>query len=217
MPDRNWQAGGKSLIPAQAVVCLIAAVVAFAVAWGLSDRFAPVSYLGSGDPNMVWEVLIGSVVVCSFLAAVALWIHTALRKMKRAQSRRNAFISSALNNLIQGVVMTDPEQRVVFCNDRYLEIYGLARSDLSRDMTGPELLELRRKRGVLDVSVEDFQKHADSPEGLVTELPGGRSVLVKRFRLPNGGTVATHEDCSKERMLSRQLASTKQFLESVLD
>lgn len=217
MADRNWQAGGKSLIPAQAVVCLIAAVVAFAAAWGLSDRFAPVSYLGSADANMVWEVLIGSVVVCSFLAAIALWIHTALRKMKRAQSRRNAFISSALNNLIQGVVMTDPEQRVVFCNDRYLEIYGLARSDLSRDMTGPELLELRRKRGVLDVSVGDFQKHADSPEGLVTELPGGRSVLVKRFRLPNGGTVATHEDCSKERMLSRQLASTKQFLESVLD
>jgi diguanylate cyclase (GGDEF)-like protein/PAS domain S-box-containing protein len=217
MADRNWQAGGESLIPAQAVVCLIATVVPLAATWGLSDRFAPVSYVDSADPNMVWEVLIGSVAVCSFLAAVALWIHTALRKMQRAQSRRNAFVSSALNNLIQGVVMTDPEHRVVFCNDRYLEIYGLARSDLSRNMTGPELLELRRKRGVLDVSVEDFQKHADSPEGLVTELPNGRSVLVKRFRLPNGGTVATHEDCSKQRMLSRQLASTKQFLESVLD
>jgi diguanylate cyclase (GGDEF)-like protein/PAS domain S-box-containing protein len=217
MADRNWQAGGKSLIPAQAVACLIATVVPLAAAWGQSDRFAPASYAGSADPNMVWEVLIGSVVVCSFLAAVALWIHTALRKMQRAQSRRNAFVSSALNNLIQGVVMTDPEHRVVFCNDRYLQIYGLARSDLSRNMTGPELLELRRKRGVLDVSVDDFQKHADSPEGLVTELPNGRSVLVKRFRLPNGGTVATHEDCSEQRMLSRQLASTKQFLESVLD
>jgi hypothetical protein len=29
--------------------------------------------------------------------------------------------------------------------------------------------------------------------------------------------VATHEDCSEQRKLSRQLASTKQFLESVLD
>jgi len=26
--------------------------------------------------------------------------------------------------------MTDPQQRIVFCNDRYLEIYGLARSDV---------------------------------------------------------------------------------------
>ncbi len=55
------------------------------------------------------------------------------------------------------------------------------------------------------------------PEGLITELPNGRSVLVKHFLLPNGGSVATHEDCSEQRKLSRQLASTKQFLESVLD
>ena len=217
MADRDWQAGGKSLIPAQAVVGLIATVVPLTAAWALSDRFAPTSYVGSADPRLVWEVLIGAVVVCSFLAAVALWIHSALRKVKRAQLRRNAFVSSALNNLNQGVVMTAPGRRIVFCNDRYLEMYGLARSDISRNMTGPELLELRRKRGVLDVSVEDFQKFADSPEGLVTELPNGRSVLVRRFMLPNGGTVATHEDCSEQRMLSRQLASTKQFLESVLD
>ena len=56
-----------------------------------------------------------------------------------------------------------------------------------------------------------------APEGLITELPGGRSVLVKYFALPNGGSVATHEDCSEQRKLSRQLASTKQFLELVLD
>ena len=59
--------------------------------------------------------------------------------------------------------MTDPQKRIVFCNDRYLEIYGLARSDISDNMTGPELLELRRQRGVLDVSVEDFYGQAGTP------------------------------------------------------
>jgi diguanylate cyclase (GGDEF)-like protein/PAS domain S-box-containing protein len=217
MADKNWQAGGKILIPALAVACLVAIVVPFGVAWGVSKNFAPPSYIGSADPNMVWELLIGGVAVCSFLGAIALWILSALRKVKRSQLRRNAFVSSALNNLNQGVVMTDAQQRIVFCNDRYLEIYGLARSDIPRNITGPELLAMRRERGVLDVSVEDFYKHADTPEGLITELPGGGSVLVKYFRLPNGGSVATHEDCSEQRKLSRQLASTKQFLESVLD
>ncbi len=84
-------------------------------------------------------------------------------------------------------------------------------------MTGPDLLALRRERGVLDVSTEDFYANARSSEGLITELPDGRSVLVRYFALPNGGSVATHEDCSEQRELSRQLASTKQFLESVLD
>jgi diguanylate cyclase (GGDEF)-like protein/PAS domain S-box-containing protein len=217
MAGKNWQAGGKILISAQALLCLLAIATPSGAAWGVSEDFAPTSYVGSADPNMVWEVLIGGIVVCSFLAAIALWILAAVRKVKLSQLRRNAFVSSALNNLNQGVVMTDPRKRIVFCNNRYLEIYGLLRSDISLNMTGPELLAMRRARGVLDISVEDFYAHAGAPEGLITELPDGRSVAVKYFALPNGGSVATHEDCSEQRKLSRQLASTKQFLESVLD
>jgi diguanylate cyclase (GGDEF)-like protein/PAS domain S-box-containing protein len=216
MADKNWQADGKVLIPAQAVVCLLGAVAPFGAARAASD-FPPAGYAGSADPSMIWELLIGGIVVSSFLAAIALWVLSALRKVKHSHLRRNAFVSSALNNLSHGVVMTDGRDRIVFCNDRYLEIYGLTRADISSDMTGPELLELRRKRGVLDTSVENFYANVGASEGLVTELPGGRSVLVKYFRLPNGGSVATHEDCSEQRQLSRQLASTKQFLESVLD
>ena len=59
--------------------------------------------------------------------------------------------------------MTDAQQRIIFCNDRYLEIYGLSRADVPRNLTGPELLELRRKRGVLDVSVEEFYRQAATP------------------------------------------------------
>ena len=217
MADKNWRAGGKALIPAQAIACVIATIAPSGAVWGGSTDFAPTSYLGSADPNMVWELLIAGVVVFAFLVAVALWVHSALRKVRRLQLRRNAFVSSALNQLSHGVVMTDAQNRIVFCNDRYLEIYGLARSDISGNMTGPELLEMRRKRGVLDVSVEDFYARAGTPEGLITELHGGRSVLVKYFALPNGGSVATHEDYSEQRKLSRELASTKQFLESVLD
>jgi len=217
MAGKNWQAGGKDMIPSRAVVCLLATAMPCGAAWAVSDNFAPASYVGSADPNMIWEMLIGGIVVSSFLGAIGLWILSAVRKVRRSQLRRNAFVSSALNNLSQGVVMTDAQKRIVFCNDRYLEIYGLARSDVPRNMTGPELLELRRKRGVLDVSVEDFYQNAGTPGGLVTELPNGQSILVKFFALPNGGSVATHEDCSEQRKLSRQLASTKQFLEQVLD
>ena len=217
MADKNSWAGGKIVVTAQALACVIATVAPFGAAWGISNGFAPASNEGSADPNMVWEMLIGGVAVSSFLAAVALWVHSALRKVKRLQLRRNAFVSSALNQLSHGVVMTDAQNRIVFCNDRYLEIYGLARSDISRNMTAPELLEMRRERGVLDLSVEEFYAQAGNPEGLITELPGGRSVLVKYFALPNGGSVATHEDYSEQRKLSRELASTKQFLESVLD
>jgi diguanylate cyclase (GGDEF)-like protein/PAS domain S-box-containing protein len=216
MADKNWQAGSKDSIPATAVVCLVAIALSSARATAASD-VAPTSYVGSLDPLLIWELLIGGIVAASFLTAIALWVLSSLKRAKRSQLRRNAFISSALNHLNQGVVMTDPKGRVVFCNDRYLEIYGLARADVPNGMGGADLLEMRRRRGVLDVSVEDFYTRAATPEGLVTELPNGSAVLVKYFTLPNGGSVATHLDCTDQRKLSRKLASTTQFLESVLD
>src|SRR5581483_4602634 len=196
------------------VVCLIASVWAI-TASDLGAGF--VGYLGTLNPDYVSDVLLGGLVGCSFLGAVGLWVYSTLRRVKRSQQRRNAFVSSALNNLKQGVVITNPRQRIVFLNDRYLEIYGLSRSDITPELTGRGLLELRLKRGMLGVSVEEFYAEAAKPEGLITELPGGAAVHVKLFRLPNGGSVATHEDCSEQRSLSRELASTKQFLESVLE
>ena len=69
--------------------------------------------------------------------------------------------------------MTDPQQRIVFCNDRYLEIYGLARSDIPRNMTGPQLLEMRRERGVLDFSVEDFYERRQRRKVSLPNCPAG--------------------------------------------
>src|SRR3954453_19505218 len=103
MAGKNWWASGKDLIPAQAVLCLVISA-APVEAWGFSTNFAPSSCLGSADPNLVWEMLIGGIVAGSLVAAIALWIHSAVRKFKRAQLRKNAFVSSALNNLSHGVV-----------------------------------------------------------------------------------------------------------------
>lgn len=219
MAGKNWQAGGKNSIPALAALCLLAAAIPCTLAWGAppSGGFAPASYIGAFDPNQVWEFLIGGIVVASFAGAVGVWVLSALRKSQRAKLRRNAFISSALNNLNQGVLMCDAQGRVVFCNDRFLEIYGFTRADIATCKTGRDLVELRRARGLLSLTVEEFAALARRAEGVVTEMPGGKSVLSKIFRLPNGGTIGTHEDCTEQRKLSRKLASTTQFLESVLD
>jgi diguanylate cyclase (GGDEF)-like protein/PAS domain S-box-containing protein len=214
MADKSWQAGGGIMIPAGIVVCLVASVWA-AVASGAESTF--VGYFNEVDPEVISDAVLGGLVVCCFLIAAGLWVMSTLRRVKQSKLRRNAFVSSALNNLKQGVVITNARQRIVFLNDRYLEIYGLSRSDITPTMTGSELLELRRARGMLDISVDDFYAHAGDPEGLVTELPSGQSVHVRYFPLSNGGSIATHEDCSEQRELSRQLASTKQFLESVLE
>jgi diguanylate cyclase (GGDEF)-like protein/PAS domain S-box-containing protein len=214
MADKNWQAGGRIMIPAGIVLCLVASFWAAAAS---SPESGVIQYLSAADPDVVSDIVLGGLVICCFLIAVWLWVISTLRRFRLSQQRRNVFVSSALNNLKQGVVITNPRQRIVFLNDRYLEIYGLARSDITPDMTGKGLLELRLQRGTLDVSVDEFYARAGETEGLVTELPSGKAVHVRYFPLSNGGSIATHEDCSEQRSLSRELASTKQFLESVLE
>ena len=214
MADKDWQAGGGIMIPAGIVLCLVASFWAAAAS---NPELSVVRYFAAADPDVVSDVVLGGLVVCCFLIAVGLWTRSTMRRFMLSRQRRNAFVSSALNNLKQGVVITNPRQRIVFLNDRYLDIYGLSRSDIAPDLSGRELLELRLKRGVLDVSVEEFYAQAAKPEGLISELPNRQSVHVKHFPLSNGGSITTHEDCSEQRSLSRELASTKHFLESVLE
>ena len=87
MAGKNWQAGSKTRILAKAVVCLIATHAPSGLAWSAPADFSLASYVGSADPNVIWEMLIGGIVVCSFLAAITLWILSALRKVKRSQLR----------------------------------------------------------------------------------------------------------------------------------
>jgi diguanylate cyclase (GGDEF)-like protein/PAS domain S-box-containing protein len=213
MADKNWQTSGGTSMSARAVFCLVGLAAPLGVARAASDN----SYVGPADPHGIWELAISGVLLCLFMAAVTLWIIAALRGARFSQLDRNAFVSSALNNLNQGVVITDAQNRIVLCSDRYLEMYGLLRSDIFPGMTGRDLLALRRERGTLDVSAEDYYANILTLEGTITTLPDGRSVLARYFELPDGGRVGTHEDCSEQRELSKQLAVTKQFLESVLD
>src|ERR1700741_4147692 len=162
MADTNWQAGGRRSIAAQALLCLAAAVLSCASAQaqgqvqGQADAFALASFFGPIEPNVAWEIAIGGTVLSAFLGALAFWVHSALRRLRRTQLRRTAYITTALNSLNHGVVMTDPKMRIVYINDRYLEIYGLKRDELPSVMTGSDLLNLRRSQGLLDISAEEF-------------------------------------------------------------
>ena len=219
----GWQkqARATSASPAWAAVCLCVSI--------LESRSAAAQIVANPDGSfsamavdsvrnaMIWQMVIGGFVVVAFLAAIILWISTALRRARHANIRRAAFVSSALNSLTTGIVMIDARKRIVFCNDHYLGIYGLTRSDLKAGMTGRELTELRARRGMLAGDIEEYYRNVQSANGYVCELADGRSILIKHRELSNGGIVSTHEDCTAQRRMSRQLANTKNFLESVID
>jgi diguanylate cyclase (GGDEF)-like protein/PAS domain S-box-containing protein len=216
MAGKNWQAGGKGRIPAAALACLLV-LLASCFAASAAPELAADTASPRLDPNTVREILMAGLAIVLFLAAIIVWAMTAVRGAQRSQRRNANFVSSALNSLSQGIVVVDPRGRLAFCNDSYLEIYGLKRSDLFPNITGRQLAELRLARGTLGCSVDEFFSRSDQTEGFITELPNGRSIITKHRMLRGGGMVSLHEDCSAQRDLSSQLATTKKFLESVID
>ncbi|MFC0239638.1 sensor domain-containing protein [Rhodopseudomonas telluris] len=200
-----------------AAAAAVASLFALSTAAFAENGFQPRGYLGELEPELVWELLIGGIVLASVTSGVALWATSVIRRMRRAERRKNILVDSVLNKLQQGVVITDARGRLVFCNDRYLEMYGLTRSDAPSGIAGRDLLALRRARGTLDLSNEEFLRHAAEPEGYIGELPDGRFIQVKFSKLANGGSISTHNDCTELRRVSKQLLTTSQFLESVID
>jgi diguanylate cyclase (GGDEF)-like protein/PAS domain S-box-containing protein len=219
----GWQkqAPMTTASPAGIAVCLYATTFACGSASAQIVANSDGSFSALSTDNMqtamIWQMAIGGFVIVAFLAAIILWISTALRRARHANIRRAAFVSSALNNLTNGIVMLDARARVVFCNDRYLEIYGLDRFDLFPGMTGADLLNLRKERGTFDGTLDDYYRNVELPDGYVSELRDGRSILTRHRKLSNGGLVSTHEDCTEQRKLAKELAKNKNFLESVID
>ena len=216
MAGKKWQAGGNGANPVWGAAFVMITMMPFTAASALPTNFDQTASLGAMDPMLLWQFVIGAVVALAFLIAVVLWAIAALNRVKRAFSRGTTLVTTALDTLNHGVVIVNRQDKVVFCNDRYLEIYGLARSDITSELTGRELFALRRSRGIPEI-VGEGDTYPGETLGSIVELSNGRSILVKRYMLPKGGAAATHEDCTEQRSLAKQLASANSFLESIVD
>ncbi len=122
-------------------------------------------------------------------------------------------LALALNNMTQGVVMFDAAARVVVCNKRYLEIYGLS-PDLVKP--GAKLVDIVRHRfatGSLDREPEQYcaelmnLMRSGKDLSFVSELPDGRSVAVVNRAIPGGKFwLGTHHDITARRAAERKSA-----------
>ena len=63
-------------------------------------------------------------------------------------------LDAALNNMAQGLAMFDGERRLVLCNNRYAEMYGLIPPSLRFDLHDPWVC--RERREASSVSAQSF-------------------------------------------------------------
>jgi NO-binding membrane sensor protein with MHYT domain/methyl-accepting chemotaxis protein len=127
----------------------------------------------------------------------------------RRLRERNVQLAAALNNMTQGLCMFDGATRLIICNDRYLDMYGLTRQHAYPGCLLRELLEHRKMTGTFFQNVDEYVAAAKRRviEGQifnnVVEVQD-RIISISNRPIAGGGWVATHEDITDQRRVDQE-------------
>jgi diguanylate cyclase (GGDEF)-like protein/PAS domain S-box-containing protein len=122
-------------------------------------------------------------------------------------------LDTAVDNMCQGLTMFDQSGRLVLCNRRYLEMYGLSPDVIKPGCTANEVVQHRIETGSL--SPREAERYVGERQTTLGhgeieskdfELPSGRSIIVTRRPMQGGGWVATHDDITERRQAEARIA-----------
>ncbi len=139
----------------------------------------------------------------SFLLALALTVLTG--------QRTTALLAAILDNLDHGVAMFDADKRLVICNDRYGELYGVETCQLRPGTTLPSIIARRIANGLFaGGSAQHYFEERMSPvvdaSTELHHLNDGRSIVISRRPMQFGGWLTTHADVSAIQRIEAQVA-----------
>ena len=131
---------------------------------------------------------------------------TALKASKRSLEQTNVWFNAALENMAHGLCMFDRDQRLIVCNRRYGEMYGLTPEQTKPGTTLRTILDARVAAGHSPVDAQGYianrleEVGRPEPYYAVNELRDGRVYAVNHQPMRDGGWVAIHQDITKIRL-----------------
>jgi methyl-accepting chemotaxis protein len=150
------------------------------------------------------------------IAAAAIGTFLLVGIFYRRADTKSRRLSTALDNMSQGLNMFDEHTRIVLVNRRYLEMYGLSPDVVKPGCTLKELIQRRKATGLFTGDVDTYvQKILDEVNSGMTKgnyVPAsdGRIVLAKNVPLSTGGWLSTHEDVTEQRNAEQERAAARE-------
>jgi len=114
-------------------------------------------------------------------------------------------LDTVLSNMSQGVLLFDADARLVFCNQRYIEMYGLSPEIVVPGCGLRELLAHRKAVGTFCGDTDVYMAELSELAALGKKSNGtikaadGRVFSIVRMPVAGGGWIATHEDITERQ------------------
>jgi diguanylate cyclase (GGDEF)-like protein len=128
-------------------------------------------------------------------------------------SLHNARITTALNHLSQGLCMFDADKKLIVCNERYGQMYGISPDQMRPGTPFRQILQNRLDSGQFKIGdPEDYLRERieaveeQQPSVKFHHLTDGRTIAITHSPLQDGGWVATHDDVTDMRRIEARIA-----------
>lgn len=137
---------------------------------------------------------------------------TEAKKREQQLHEQNTRFDAALRNMSQGLSMFDKDQRLVVCNDQYVDIYRMPPELVRPGCDLKSILKFRKKAGNFAPDIDDYvadltaRLTQNQTVAVTSNLADGRTVAVVNQPMLGGGWVATHEDISERTRTEAQIA-----------
>jgi diguanylate cyclase (GGDEF)-like protein/PAS domain S-box-containing protein len=172
--------------------------------------------------------LIAAATLSASVVALILFliIRQITRQNREAQQRLEAErhrLDTALNNMIQGLVMYDASARIVTVNQRYIDMFNLSPEIVKPGCHFHDLIQHRKDRGTFDSDVGAFCSAVLQNIALgrvdhsIMQCADGRTFLAVSSPLTHNGWIATIEEITERRKLEQERDRNYAFLRQIID
>jgi diguanylate cyclase (GGDEF)-like protein len=134
-----------------------------------------------------------------------------LRAREEDLQAQNMRFDIAINNMTQGLLLFDSSQRLIVCNQRFIEMYELSPHVVIPGCSFRDLVVHRKEAGSFKGDVDAYCSSVLCNVGLgnithnIIETVDGRSIQIVSQPLADGGWVATHEDITERKRAEERI------------